>query len=520
MKKVFTFILALALLVSTGSAFAKGSFSLWVGLNSPVTATSNDLVAWKEMQERLGITIDFINPPIGTDKENFTLMVSDPDSLPDAIYYNWSTFPGGPTAAIENEIIIPLTDDVLKTYAPNYWAYLEKYPDIKKMVTTDAGVHYQIPSIMTWEVDESLGYTPLIERAPAYEAWQGLIIRKDYLNAYGLEVPKTIADWTNVLTVFKKNNIASPFSPVPATLRATNAFAGAYGIGLDLYADENNQVHFGPIEEGYAQYLTLLNEWYTQGLLDPDFAALDGDSSKAKAISGESGAWVGTAGGWLGTIYESAHEINKDTSFDVVAVAPPVLNESDDMPQYAFKAFPYSGSGLSVTSSCENIGQVLSAIDYFWSDEGQLLANWGLENQNYVFNKNGLPEYIIPEGQTVAATIDKVYILNGPLPSDMRTRQFQMTLYSTPAAYDAREIWAKAKLPSALPAVVIPADMATDYATYRNDITTYVNEMHMKFVMGLEPLENMEAFRTVLAKMGVNDYIAIAQKALDNYNAR
>ena len=43
--------------------------------------------------------------------------------------------------------------------------------------------------------------------------------------------------------------------------------------------------------------------------------------------------------------------------------------------------------------------------------------------------------------------------------------------------------------------------------------------MYVKFVMGLESLDNFEAFRDQLRKMGVENYLSIAQTALDNYNA-
>ena len=71
-----------------------------------------------------------------------------------------------------------------------------------------------------------------------------------------------------------------------------------------------------------------------------------------------------------------------------------------------------------------------------------------------------------------------------------------------------------------MPPYVVPADLSSDYATIGNDLQTYVDEMYVKFVMGLESLDNFEAFRDQLRKMGVENYLSIAQTALDNYNAR
>ena len=36
---------------------------------------------------------------------------------------------------------------------------------------------------------------------------------------------------------------------------------------------------YGPIEPGFKEYLTLMNQWYNEGLLDPDFAATSSDTN-------------------------------------------------------------------------------------------------------------------------------------------------------------------------------------------------------------------------------------------------
>lgn len=51
-------------------------------------------------------------------------------------------------------------------------------------------------------------------------------------------------------------------------------------------------------------------------------------------------------------------------------------------------------------------------------------------------------------------------------------------------------------------------------------IDVYRNEMTLKFIMGIEPLENFDSYLEQLDKMGINDALAIQQAALDRFNAR
>ncbi len=52
------------------------------------------------------------------------------------------------------------------------------------------------------------------------------------------------------------------------------------------------------------------------------------------------------------------------------------------------------------------------------------------------------------------------------------------------------------------------------------DINTYVDEMKAKFVLGTEPLSNLDKFQATIRSMGINVALAIRQAALDRYYKR
>lgn len=515
-------ILLLALMPIAGvqaESEATRSFTLFDSNQSTTLNESHDdVMAWQVAQEATGIDVEFIHG----DDNTLTMLIAS-DELPDAINYNWTYFSGGAQSALDNLVIVPLTEEQLSTYAPNYWAYLERWPEFKKMVTTDDGVHYQIAGAMTWETDESKGFTPAVDRPPCYESWMGLIIRKDMLDEAGLDVPSSVNDWTNVLRAFKEMGSTAPFSATVGYLKQSNVFAGAFGVSLGLYQDTEGQAHYGPLEDGYLEYLTLLNSWYSEGLLDADIAAIDGTAAKSKLMSGEAGATIGT-GGWVGSMYDNALEQDPASSFYDIAVPNPGMEEGSD-PAYGFKGYPYT-QGVAVTPACKDPSVVLEFYNYLWSDEGIVSANWGIEGKSYTYDENGLPMFDVAAlednewGYSASDMMMKVYMLQAAIPADMRNRLYQMTLYGTPEAIGARQIWSNSVLPSTMPPYVVPSDLASDYATIGNDLQTYVDEMYVKFIMGLESLDNFEAFRDQLRKMGAEQYLSIAQTALDHYNAR
>ena len=121
------------------------------------------------------------------------------------------------------------------------------------------------------------------------------------------------------------------------------------------------------------------------------------------------------------------------------------------------------------------------------------------------------------EAKALATGASKLYIEDL---TEEFVNDFVFPAVKAGAAVTVRKTWSNSTLPSTMPPYVVPADLSSDYATIGNDLQTYVDEMYVKFVMGLESLDNFEAFRDQLRKMGVENYLSIAQTALDNYNAR
>ena len=116
-----------------------------------------------------------------------------------------------------------------------------------------------------------------------------------------MEPPETIDEWTAVLTAFKEQlGIKYPLTLLNSD-HAQLMVASAYNVtGANNFYLEGDTVKYGPLEPGYEQYLKTMNEWYSKGLIDPDFAVQDSKTFDAKVASGEAGAYFNSVGGGMG----------------------------------------------------------------------------------------------------------------------------------------------------------------------------------------------------------------------------
>ncbi len=90
------------------------------------------------------------------------------------------------------------------------------------------------------------------------------------LEEAGLEVPETMAEWTEVLQAFKDQGATKPY--VSSNIEGLKAaFLGAYDVRNSMYVQYGTQdIAFGAQQDGYRDWLAQMNAWYEEGLLDPD----------------------------------------------------------------------------------------------------------------------------------------------------------------------------------------------------------------------------------------------------------
>jgi putative aldouronate transport system substrate-binding protein len=64
------------------------------------------------------------------------------------------------------------------------------------------------------------------------------------------------------------------------------------------------------------------------------------------------------------------------------------------------------------------------------------------------------------------------------------------------------------------------ADEATEYTNIMIDLETYRSEMVVNFILGVEPIENYDAFVEYFKSKNIDRAIEIKQASFDRYQAR
>ncbi|NOU95782.1 extracellular solute-binding protein [Paenibacillus sp. LMG 31456] len=490
---------------------SKGPVKLTYWVAMPADAARSlksfsEALVYQEMEKRTGIKVDFQHPAVGSENEQFNLMIAS-GNLPDIIESDFTKYPGGPEKAISDKVLIKL-NEIIDKNAPNLKKFLDEHPSFKKEIVTDDGSIYVFPGI-------GIGNNAVSS---------GLVLRKDWLTDLGLTVPETIDEWTNVLRQFKEKK----GSKAPFTIRLSDfnkeLFNGAYGIGWEFYQD-NGKIKYGPYEAAYKDYLTQLNAWYKEGLIDPDFATQDAKSLDAKITNNTAGALTAAVGGGIGK-YLNAMQ-SKDPKYDLVGAPYPVLRKGDE-PKFINKPYEYRGGGSAgITPSNKHAAETAKWLDTFYSNEGHMLKSFGVEGQTYNM-VNGYPKYseLItnnPDKLSIGEAMSKYLRVAQPSPGLVGDDRYADQYFALKQQKEASAIFSKHQKNAdaiLLPRISQSPEEAGELSSIMAEINTYQSEMFLKFVMGAEPLSQFDKYKNQLKNLKIERAIALKQAAMERYNKR
>ena len=478
------------------------TLSLWMPLTANLTAVMTDLnenEVMQELQRRTNVEIEFIHPPVGDASTNLNLLITS-GRLPDMIQIRTvqEYYPRGGDYGIANGIFTKL-NDLVEQYAPNFSKILNDNPEIKKEVVTDEGNIWGMPMIET-------------EVQPA---WNGFAVRQDWLDDLYISTPVTYDDWHDMLVKFRDEKGAK--SPLlmnySGTFGSSDMISG-FGVGDEFYV-ENGVVKYGPIEPGWLEYVTMMNQWYSEGLIDQSFFTRDSSSLDQMKATGQTGVWHENNMN-LSIFTDVLREGDSDAS--IVAIPSPV--KAEGQVNHLRQSNSYNREMyLTITPQCKNPEIAVRWIDYLYSDEGSFLANWGLPasheyaNGHYQFSSritedpSGLPAF---QAQSKYALHEFSYV-----------RDWMKDYYLSPQnVIDSMEIWNTAQDDWVMPTVSLNEQVSDVYQKVYPDVSAMVFEYRVQFINGRKPLSEYDAMVSALKGIGIDDLVAAYQAAYDRYMAR
>ncbi len=516
--------------------WADGTVLTWMILDNSSnvlnggTSVYENLIAIDRMEEDLNVKIEF---QIVTVDDDVTTMLTS-GTLPDLMSYKWNNYyseNGGVVGLYADGICVEMSD--LVEMMPNMSYILEEYPQIEKDLKTDDGLILYMATVNPGEELEDY----------AEGANTGMIIRQDWLDNLGLEVPTTIDEWHEMLIAFKNmdpnGNGLQDEIPFDGSNGLGN-FAAAFGFVLDdFFIDpDTGAVDYGYHSQRYRSFLETMNQWYSEGLLGDgwdDTGTWIGVSYKQNIVADLCGSWRGKAnneGNYLSSLQE------KNPAAEFVPVNAPIYEGNGKVyTVYNDVYWTVWETQTLISTDCKNLDAAAAVLDWCYSEKGTELLTWGEEGVSYTLNEDGSKSLIYYQTDEDGNTTDT--IVDADDDSVTKTTIYKkygnyggylpyygapnINLYTRSEWYQlACWTWADVSFDLIYPSAINLSveDSAAVSASNYASLYDYIDEMYWKFITGKEPISNFDTYITEIERMGMNDIIAVYQAAYDSYLER
>lgn len=491
--------------------YAGTKLTWWTKLNANVSATYPNLgdTPWAQyVMEQTGIEIEFIHPTVGSEKEEFSILVASGE-YPDIIEHTWTSYSGGPGAAISDGVIIEL-DDVMAQNAPNFTKMMADYPDIDRMVKTSDGHYYCFPFLRGTEQPNVTQFS------------SGMLLRKDILDEMGMELPETIDEWEKVLRAYKEYGFEVPFVTRNEWLK--DVWSPGFDNWGDFYVD-NGVVKHGLIEDSRKEMISRLRDWYAEGLINRDWLVDDKSSNQTYFTTEKSAVAYAPFGQGLGQYTQIMNEANPEITQEDIRATVPVTSAKGKNAKFSKmnQVFDKSGVSAAITSQCKNVEAAAWLLDWMYSEEGNLCCNFGIEGLTFEM-KDGEPVYtdVImnnADGMSVANAL-AAYTRASTSGVCIQDPRYIEQYYEQDNQKEALELSKKTDMGEHFfPPASVASEDSERYADIMNNVKTLSDEMEAQFIAGTVSMDEWDSYIAQLKSFGIEEAIAMMQKAYDTYMA-
>jgi putative aldouronate transport system substrate-binding protein len=487
------------------------------------------------LNKKFNMTLKYIHPAKGSEQDALSVMMASGEytDLIEPSYYR-----GSISQLYKDGVIIDITKYL--DYMPNMKSIMDSDPGYKKVAYNDDGQILRLPIFSTTDSDP----------------WAGLMYRADILNTMtggnpkfpsGDSEPTTIEDWEYILPLFKQYFEKAGFKDYAPLIIPSNGIfyygdlLTGFGAAASYYV-EDDKVKFGPVQDGFYNYLVKMKEWYNKGYIYKDFATRTNDRfylpNPALVYGGAAGIWYSIQN-QLGTALSVP---DKGLNVEVKALKNPIDTAHDitAAPVFIATSKYESTMGSVVTTNCKDVERLLTSLDYLYSEEGGMIKSYGLTGEaaaeNEIYKKAGLEDgtyYIDENGKfhfNEKVQKDPTLLENWNAFFGLRLPGLAIGDYHTPdyndekqKAYDTWTYYNDKSAMKNLPANIYRTpDEDKKYTDNQTKIDDYINTMVPKFILGGTELneQTWQQFKNQLEQYGLSENISINQTAYDRYLKR
>ncbi len=484
-------------------------FSVWGMGFDEFLDSWNSLPRLKEISAATGCTIDFHEVSQTGATEQFNLMVASGDMtdiIQAADYYV-----GGLGAAYDDEVIIDLSD-IIEENAPIYYDLLMNHTNdaTRDTVLTD-GRHLSMNTLKDEVVSD-----------------MGLVVRGDWLEELGLDTPETLDEFTDMLYAIHDKHGCQQTLYVNSTGEIPY-MDGVFGVSIfkvNGSTDISPYVMDGKVtsallSDDYREFVAYVRQLIADDIIYKDFFtnASDDMATWGSVSAGETAVWrIGA---------DSIHKIPEYTE-DPESYATPIpklVKHAGDKYLMGNQVAYADNKGYSLTNCCEEPELALQFFDWFFTDEGVLISNYGLEGETFDYDAEGKPMYndFILNNPNENLHMMFAVILNTFNQAPMYNIVSKMWVGYTAEEEEAIHLWSDTTNDDTSRSLPTAAALSTEETSQiSNEITaviSYASEELLKFMTSATELndDTWQSFKDNCLSQGLDKCLEVYNNAYQEY---
>ncbi|MDR1325348.1 MAG: hypothetical protein LBK00_04845 [Treponema sp.] len=350
------------------------------------------------------------------------------------------------------------------------------------------------------------------------------MIRYDWLQALGMEIPQTLDEFYNALVAFQqndmnKNNVKDEVAQISLTGFGTGV-AQWFGLGNELISIVDDKAVSPWYQPHIQDYITYMNRLYRAGLIRVDN---EGGAMQANRIAYQNG--------WSAETWDEPG-VSVPSGAAKAYFAPFTLQAFSDTPQRVWMQSGYQKDACLhfIPAGAKNKAGAVALIDYLVTQEYSDLTEYGIEGYTFTRDSAGKIQILASNPNNVGLDIElrSAYmpcmwayysILPRRRATDMEAELFSVVNLGYPLkrdfmvnAYSKKYGFVQDRSSLIAFSTVKETERITAISP---DLTTYAEELLTTLITGEKSLSNWSTYMSDLKRLGLDELISIYQARLD-----
>lgn len=432
-------------------------------------------------------------------KEIFNMMITSGD-IPDIV--------NGQVSEIKKYgaegAFYPL-NEIMEECAPDFAKFLEANPDIKKGITNPDGNIYVIPYVAS---------------DPIGKVW---FIRQDWLDKFNLEAPTTADEVYTVLKTFvdgdaNGNGIKDETGYFSKdSVKAVPDLLGLFGIPAGFHVQDGtiiSSMYMPEIKDGIKE----ITKWYQDGLIDKEIFTRGGKAREVmfgQNIGAMTHDWFPSTANFNSIIAEEVDE------FHLAAIAPPNAQLGAPIEYSNPGRAKLEQQGLGISAATADPKLALRYLNFFWTEEGRRLANFGVEGEEYTM-VDGKPEYteefLTSSEKSIKEKLEAIGAQSA-FGYEMDYSHVVPTLHEE--AVKAMELYSDGGyMVDAFPMLAFTEEEQAIYDKNYQSLETYYLETLQKWVLGASDIDaTFDEYMNRMKELGMEEVLSVYQAAYERFQS-